>query len=458
MHVLPQLRRLAEQFTRELVVIGVHAGKYPNERRTPHIAHAARRLDIDHPIVNDRMYRLWRSYGINAWPTLALIDPEGQYLGKKPGESTAAGWATILQPLIADYAARGLLDRRPLPIMPVLTSEPRRPLRYPDKVLADRQGRLFIADSGHHRIVVATVAGEQVRMTKMIGSGEQGHHDGAADSASFNHPRGLALLDETLYIADTENHLIRAVDLRTDQVTTVAGTGERGVRPRAHGPGRQIALASPWDLVAHAGKLAIAMAGMHQLWQLDPTDGTIRLLAGSGREQLDDGSLWEASLAQPSGITSDGHALFLADSESQAIRRVSLGHDARITTLVGTGLFDYGDKDGQGDEVVLQHPQAVVAHGGQLYVADSYNHKIKIVDPATRSCRTWLGGRRIPGHVDGNAQEAAFSEPGGLSVADTMLYIADTNNHAIRAADLRSGTVRTLEIEGLESPWAEERR
>lgn len=451
MHVLSQLRRLAEQFTQELVVIGVHAGKYPNERRTPHIAHAARRLDVDHPIVNDRMYRLWRAYGISAWPTLALIDPDGQYLGKKAGESTAARWAAILQPLIADYAARGLLNRQPLPIMPVQTSEPRRPLRYPDKVLADPQGRLFIADSGHHRIIVAA-AGEHAQVIKMIGSGEQGRHDGTIDSASFNHPRGLALLGDILYVADTENHLIRAVDLRTEQVTTIAGTGERGIRPRAQGPGRQIALASPWDLASHADKLVIAMAGMHQLWQFDPADGTVGLLAGTGREQIDDGSLWEASLAQPSGVASDGHALFVADSESQAIRRVSLGHEARISTIVGTGLFDYGDKDGYGDEVVLQHPQAVVAHGGQLYIADSYNHKIKIVDPATRSCRTWLGGRRIPGHIDGSAQEAAFYEPGGLSIGGTTLYIADTNNHAIRAADLHSGTVRTLEINGLEAP------
>lgn len=451
MHVLPQLRRLAEQFTQELVVIGVHAGKYPNEGRTPHIAHAARRLDVDHPIVNDRMYRLWRAYGISAWPTLALIDPDGQYLGKKAGESTAARWASILQPLIADYAACGLLNRRLRPIMPVQTSEPRRPLRYPDKVLADPQGRLFIADSGHHRIIVAA-AGEHAQVIKMIGSGEQGRHDGTIDSASFNHPRGLALLGDILYVADTENHLIRAVDLRTDQVTTVAGTGERGIRPRAHGPGRQIALASPWDLVSHADKLVIAMAGMHQLWQFSPADGTVGLLAGTGREQLDDGSLWEASLAQPSGVASDGHALFVADSESQAIRRVSLGHEAQISTIVGTGLFDYGDKDGHGDEVVLQHPQAVVAHGGQLYIADSYNHKIKIVDPATRSCRTWLGGRRIPGHIDGSAQQAAFYEPGGLSMSATTLYIADTNNHAIRAADLHSGIVRTLEINGLEAP------
>lgn len=448
--MLPQLRRLAEQFRHELVVIGVHAGKYPNERRTAHIAHAALRLDVDHPIVNDRMYRLWRAYGINAWPTLALIDPVGNYLGKKLGESTAARWAAILQPLIAEHEAQGTLDRRSMPIMPVDTVESPRPLRYPDKLLADDQGRLFIADSGHHRIVVASVTGAEVQVVKIIGSGERGSADGSIRSASFNHPRGLALLDDTLYVADTENHLLRAVDLSRDQVATVAGTGERGMRTQAHGAGRQVALASPWDLATHRGKLAIAMAGLHQLWLFDPTDGTIALLAGTGRELLDDGSLWEASLAQPSGITSDGSTLFFADCESQAIRCARLGRAASITTIVGTSLFDYGDKDGSGDEVVLQHPQAVVTHGGRLYVADSYNHKIKLIDPETRTCRTWLGERRIPGHVDGSALSAAFYEPGGLSIANNTVYIADTNNHAIRAADLTTGEVRTLHIDGLE--------
>jgi hypothetical protein len=449
-HVLPQLRRLAEQFRRELVVIGVHDGKYPNERRTPHIAHAARRLDVEHPIVNDRMYRIWRAYGVNAWPTLALIDPGGNYLGKKPGESTAARWAAILQPLIAEYDAQGLLDRAPLALERVPTDEPRRPLRYPDKLLADDQRRLFIADSGHHRIVVAALDGERVQTIKIIGSGNAGSQDGAIQAATFNHPRGLALLDETLYVADTENHLLRAVDLGSDEVRTVAGTGERGIRPPAHGPGRQVALASPWDLAPHAGKLAIAMAGMHQIWLFDPAQGMVELLAGTGRELLEDGSLWEAALAQPSGLSSDGDALFFVDSEAQAIRQLNLGRAANITTIVGTGLFDYGDKDGLGDEVVLQHPQAVAAHGGRLYVADSYNHKIKIVEPQTRRCETWLGARRIPGHVDGSALAAAFYEPGGLSIANNTLYIADTNNHVIRAADLSTGVVRTLEIDGLE--------
>jgi sugar lactone lactonase YvrE len=449
--VLPQLRKLEAQFRDELVVIGVHSGKYPNERRTPHIEHAALRLDVEHPILNDRKYRTWRSYSVQAWPTLVLIDPQGRYLGHQPGETSAEQWTPVLRKLIAEYDAQGQIDRRPLPFAPLHATEPPRPLRYPDKLLADDRNRLVIADTGHHRILVTTIEEQCLRVTKIIGSGKQGRDDGPIAAATFNHPRGLALDGDTLYVADTDNHLIRAIDLVTDTVTTVAGTGQRGAKPFAAGSGTQVGLASPWDLALHNGKLAIAMAGLHQLWWFDPADGRVEPLAGNAREALDDGPLMSATLAQPCGITSDGEALFFADSESQAIRRATLGTDGQVTTIVGTGLFDYGDTDGIGEMALLQHPQAVVAHNGQLYIADSYNHRIKIIDPATRESRSWLGARRIPGHIDGAAGSAAFYEPGGLTIGENTLWIADTNNHAIRAADLTTGQVRTVAIEGLEA-------
>jgi hypothetical protein len=448
-HLLPQLRRLAAEFHDELVVIGVHSGKYPNERRTPHIEHAALRLDVEHPILNDRKYRTWRSYDIAAWPTLVLIDPQGYVLGAQPGETTAEQWRPLLRKLIARYDEQGLLDRRPLPFAPLQAGETARPLRYPDKLLADDRGRLLIADTGHHRIVVARIVDQALELTQIIGSGRQGREDGDASNASFNHPRGLALHGDTLYVADTDNHLIRAVDLVAGSVRTVAGTGKRGVDRFASGPGPEVELASPWDLTMHDETLMIAMAGLHQLWQFDPATGQVAVLAGTGREALEDGPLMEAILAQPCGITSDGSALFFADSESQAIRRAIPSQNGSVSTIVGTGLFDYGDADGIGERALLQHPQAVVAHNGMLYVADSYNHRIKIVDLATRECRSWLGARRIPGHIDGAAGTAAFYEPGGLSIAGNTLWIADTNNHAIRAADLSSGEVRSIAIQGL---------
>src|SRR5690606_2636592 len=143
----------------------------------------------------------------------------------------------------------------------------------------------------------------------------------------------------------------------------------------------------------------------------------------------------------------DGQQLFVADSEASAIRVVDTAGELR--TIVGTGLFDFGDVDGTGDTVRLQHPLGVAYRNGQLYVADTYNSKIKIIDPAQRQSRSFLGGPEA-GWRDG--AEPLFNEPGGLSIGENNLYIADTNNHAIRVADLASGEVTTLvlvDTEGL---------
>jgi hypothetical protein len=402
--------------------------------------------------LNDRKYRTWLTYTVSAWPTLVLIDPRGRYLGDQSGETTVEFWRNIIQPLIAIYDERDEIDRRPLHFSPFAAQQPARPLQHPDKVLVVGD-QLFIADTGHNRIVVARLNGNRAQRTHIIGSGERGRDDGSFAAATFNLPRGMVLVGSTLYVADTGNHLIRAIDLHQNTVRTVAGTGERGVDHRAKGPGTEIAIASPWDLELHNGLVVIAMAGMHQLWSFDPHNGMLAPLAGNSRESVEDGPLMAAMLAQPCGVTSDGQRIFFADSESQAIRQATLGSRGEVTTLVGTGLFDMGDKDGVGDDVLLQHPQAVVAHGGDhagsplLYFADTYNHKIKILDPHTRVCHTWLGKRRIPGHDDGAADESSFYEPGGLSIANNTLYIADTNNHAIRTADLNTGKVGTLQIE-----------
>lgn len=266
--------------------------------------------------------------------------------------------------------------------------------------------------------------------------------------AAFNHPQGMALDGNLLYVADTENHAIRRVDLGSGVVETVAGTGEQLRGARGAGDARTSSLSSPWDLAFHDGTLYIAMAGTHQLWALNLASGKIGPHAGSGQEALMDGPLPGASLAQPSGIATDGKCLYFADSETSSIRTADLDPNGRVGTLVGMDLFVFGDADGTGASVRLQHPLGVCFHDGLLYVADSYNHKIKKLFPHTRSVITFLGTGE-PGHRDGPADQALFHEPGGVSVVGGSLYIADTNNHAVRVADLQTGVVSTLELVGL---------
>lgn len=444
MHVIPDLKKLEAKYANQLVVIGVHSAKFPNERESDNIRQAILRYEIEHPVVNDREFRIWRRYGVRAWPTLVLIDPEGYVVGGISGEGHYDTLDRVIGELVTEHRARGTLNEEPLPLALEKARFAAPVLSFPGKVLADpERDRLFIADSGHNRIVITSKAG---KVLDVAGTGEVGAADGTFETASFNHPQGMALDDGVLYVADTENHLLRKLDLQARTVTTVAGTGRQALGRYRRGPGRDVALSSPWDVVLEKGTLYIAMAGPHQIWAMDLRTGEIGLYAGSGREARIDGPLLEAALAQPSGITSDGTSLYVADSEVSAIRAVSLNPRGHVSTIVGLDLFEFGDVDGQGETVRLQHPLGVIYHKGVLYVADTYNHKIKEIGPTLRTSVTFLG-TGTPGWRDG--EPAQFYEPGGLSIADGKVYIADTNNHAIRVADLQTKHVTTLHLTGL---------
>ena len=323
-------------------------------------------------------------------------------------------------------------------------------LSFPGKVYAHAPSqRLFIADSNHNRIVIADFAGQ---VLAVAGSGAIGKSDGPFPTATFSHPQGMTLDGNVLYVADTENHLIRRLDLTAQTVTTIAGTGEQAHQSNMPGTGTQVSLNSPWDLQGIGTQLFIAMVGPHQVWVMDMETGYVQPYAGSGREDMVDGPRQQAAMAQPSGITSDGVRLFVADSETSAIRALDLGAEGTVRTIVGEGLFAFGDQDGTGKENVrLQHPLGLDYDGGVLYVADTYNHKIKKINPATATSMTYLGTGQ-PGHNDGTTP--TFYEPGGVSIAAGKLYIADTHNHAIRIADLITGEVSTLRLRGLAAPVA----
>ena len=444
MHIFPQLRKLEKKYANELAVVGVHSAKFPNEKDAGNLLKAVQRYGLEHPVVNDAEFQVWQQYACRAWPTLMFIDPQGKVIGKHEGELPYESFDDLLGRMVAEFDAEGVLNRTPLDFVP--QRGPETALSFPGKVVADVPGdRLFIADSNHHRIVVTSLDGV---LKAVIGSGDEGLGDGGFDSAAFNQPQGIALAGETLYVADTENHAIRRIDLAARTVETIAGTGEQGHSRQGRGAGRSMELSSPWDLTFHEGVLYIAMAGTHQLWSMTLADGSIGPHAGSGRESLDDGPLATAALAQPSGITTDGAMLYFVDSETSSIRSAGLDPAGRVGTIVGQGLFTFGDIDGAEPEVRLQHPLGIAHLDGALYVADTYNHKIKRVLPAERSAFTLLGAGE-PGHRDGPGSQAQFSEPSGLSIAGGKIYIADTNNHVIRVADLETGEVATLEISGL---------
>lgn len=443
-HVIPDLQALMAKYEDELVVIGVHSAKFYNESETANIQLIAERYGRTEPIVNDAAFNIWSQYGIRAWPSFILIDPEGNILGRHEGEGIYDLFDEVIAGMVEVFDERGTLDRTPLELNAGAVTAPRTPLRFPGHVLADPLGgRLFIADSGHNRIVVTDFQGE---VLNVIGDGQARLQDGSFETASFRTPQGMTLAGrDMLYVADTGNHSIRLVDLAERTVRTVAGTGQqeylfgRSSAPASGG------MNSPWDVLWANEQLYIAMAGQHQIWRYRPQQQDLVLHAGSGREELRDGVALMGGLNQPSGLASDGELLYVADSEASAVRRVDLAEGGTLGTLVGTGLFDFGDADGVGDAALLQHPKDVAYAEGLLYVADTYNHKIKQLDPLTRESVT-LFGSGTEGWQDGAAEEARFYEPGGLSVMGSALFVADTNNHAVRVANLESLVVRTLTL------------
>jgi len=447
MHVLPELKLLERKYSDALVVVGVHSAKFPAERDSANIRQAILRYEIEHPVVNDNEMRIWQAYATRAWPTQVLIDPKGKVIGSHSGEGIFELFDKVIAQIVEHYEAAEGLDRRPLQFLLERERQPESLLSFPGKVLADSAGgRLFVADSNHNRVVVAALADGAV--LDIIGAGSAGFGDGRFEEAEMNHPQGMALDGRFLYIADTDNHAIRRADLEARRLVTLAGTGAQSHElDSSPGPARGRPLSSPWDLTLAHGVLFIAMAGPHQIWGLDLEGGIIAGHAGSGREGHVDGPLLAAALAQPSGLGTDGQVLFIADSEISAIRTADLDpRGGHVRTIVGQGLFDFGDVDGAGDEVRLQHPLGVAYTEGTLFVADTYNNKIKSIGIDTRTSVTFAGDGE-GGFADGDAEQARFDEPGGLSLAAGKLYVADTNNHAIRVIDLRTQQVSTFRLQ-----------
>ena len=500
LHILPELKKLEQAYPNELVVIGVHSAKFETEKGTKNIEEAILRYEIEHPVINDAEHVIWDMFGVQSWPTVLMIDPEGNAVWGTGGEIQFEQLDAILKVAIPYYKKKGSLDETPIRFDLLSHQQKGTPLRFPGKVLADEEGgRLFITDSNHNRIVIASLDG---KLLDTIGSGAIGRADGAFGKASFDHPQGLALRGETLYIADTENHLLRKADRKQKTVTTIAGTGKqrRGAWPgmegvelvselpeRFVGPPKTNALNSPWALWAHEDDLYIAMAGPHQIWKMPLDESEIGPYAGNGREDIVDGPLLPgqpylkgySSFAQPSGLTSDGKWLYVADSEGSSIRAVPFNPELEVRTVVGTSelpggrLFAFGDVDGKqalatyslDDEgsvrrdrrgypiiqgVRLQHALGVAYHDNKIYVTDTYNNKVKVVDAKTGETKT-LAGTGKPGLVDKPAQ---FDEPAGLAYAKGKLYVADTNNHMIRQIDLATGDVSNFEVSGLKAPAA----
>jgi thiol-disulfide isomerase/thioredoxin len=429
LHVLPALREIEARYADSLSVVGVHSGKFIAERDTARLLDASVRLDARHPLVNDRQFRLWRAYAVRAWPTLVVIDPRGYVVGMQAGEFTADSIAPFLERVIGDARTAGTLVDGPLRFPPDAPTRPVGLLAFPGGI-AVRGDQLAVADTAHHRVLVGTLGheGTSLRVERVMGDGTRGHQDGRAPR--FDSPHGLAFDGDTLLVADSGNHLMRRAQLDSGVVETVAGTGRqlRTAVDEARG-----AMSSPWDVAVSDGTAWLAMAGVHELWTVPLATGIPAVFSGSGAEEVHDAPHPQAALAQPMGLCLDDDAIWFADAESSAVRRADRDPRGAVRTIVGTGLFDFGDVDGIGDDVRLQHPQALArATDGRLLVCDTYNDALKWVEPASRRVTTAARG---------------FHEPSGVALGERHAWVSDTNAHRIAVVTLHSGAVATLSIE-----------
>lgn len=427
-NVLPDIRFLENKYHDGLSVIGMHTPKYEYQRAAAPVLKAVNRNHIRHPVANDPGYITWQAYGAQAWPTLALIDAQGQLAALLPGEGRREEADAMIGHLLDEAAKQDLrvYESQVSSVRP----EPRQPLRFPTRLLAT-DSSLWIADTGHNRILECNHEG---RIVRQFGSGNPGFWDGTNTDAGFSGPQGITLARDCLFVADTGNHAIRRVRLLDGEVKTIAGTGALGHDiPHEYVDPTKIAMASPSDVAAVGDIIYVAVSGQNQIWQYNLNTNKLVALAGSGKLGIEDGSGVAASFAQPVSLSAIGQQLIVVDSAASAIRALRLA-DNRVSTFIGKGLYDFGDAPGKPDVARLQNPLAACVDArGLVFIADSYNCKIKALNLRTTEVRTL----NLP---------YTLQEPAGIALGSNSLWISNTNAHEIVRVDLGSGQIKRLTI------------
>ena len=405
LHVLDELRELEAEFADVLVTVGVHSPKFAHEADHDALIAACERYGVHHPVIDDPDLTTWKAFAVRAWPTLTVVDPAGYIAAQMSGEGHVHGLRSLLTELVAEFDAKGALRRGD---SPYVAPEPEpTELRFPGKVIGLPGGTYLVSDTSHHSIV--ELAEDAATVLRRFGSGERGFADGASGLARFNEPQGLLLLDDsTALVADTVNHALREIDLATGDVRTVADTRRGDLETTVQ--------VSPWDLAwdAERAQVIVAAAGIHQLWSYDPASGKFDQWAGTTNEGLVDGPLAEAWFSQPSGLATaaDGR-IWIADSESSALRYVD---GEGVVSVVGQGLFDFGLRDGDAAQALLQHPLGVTAlPDGSIAISDTYNGAIRRYNPADGQVSTLITGLKEP-------SDALVTRDGDLLVVESAAH------------------------------------
>jgi thiol-disulfide isomerase/thioredoxin len=428
LHVLDELRPVEAQYPDTLTIIGVHSPKFEHEADPGALAAAVERYAVHHPVLDDPDLTTWRAYTARAWPTLVVVDPEGYVVASMSGEGHGAGLGSLVGELIEEHRAKGTLQLGDDPFVPPLV--PDTALRFPGKAVALADGSFIVSDTANHQVVHLEPDLETER-ARWGGPGE------------LNEPQGVLLaslevaerLEVDLIVADSVNHQLKGIRFSDGSIHTLAGTGMQLRERTGGGPALEQALSTPWDVAWLGDRVVIAMAGTHQLWAWAPGEtieaGTVEVVGGTTHEGLRDGPALQAWFAQPSGLASsaDGSRVWVADSETSALRSVSLSGDGLVVrSHVGTGLFDFGHRDGHSSQALLQHPLGVtVLPDGSVAVSDTYNGAIRRYSPATEQVTTLAQGLAEP------SDAVVETDP---DTGETRLVVVESSAHRLTRVPL----------------------
>jgi thiol-disulfide isomerase/thioredoxin len=417
-HQIPELKKLEQHFGDKIAVVGVHSAKFPNEKDSEQIARAIARYGIQHPVLNDANYAVWQRYRAQGWPTIAILNTEGELRFHAAGEISFEIMRNAVDGVLKEQKA----PQNPVPLPLALSKKAYSTgaLAFPAKMVAS-QSSYFVANPGKNQILEFDFKG---KIKRTFGSPAPGFTDGSGDTAQFRSPQGLCLRNNNkeLAVADTDNHAVRSIDLTTGVTSTLFSEGNE--------PGSAMKrndMRSPWAVACVDDVLYIAMAGTHQLGKLALEGKTWKysIAVGSGDEGIGDGLAANATLAQPSALQFDlqKNLLYFIDSETSSLRVLDM-KSREVSTLIGKGLFDFGKVDGDKGKARMQHPLDIsLLPNGNLIIADSFNHALRLFDIPTQKLST------IPTSVK-------LEEPAGVMVSGNKIFVSSTNAHQIYVGEL----------------------
>lgn len=426
---LADLATLRKRHVDQLHVVAIHVPRFDHERDAKRVSRRLQRQPLDFPLAHDADWVAWQHYGIDAWPTVVLIDGQGMIRDRIVGDTPVRDLEAAFAKLRADEAPQSLQVE---PYEVRRNRDPDLPLRYPMGIAVGEQ-YLYVVDSGHHRVLECTPTG---RIHRQFGSGGPGFIDGPMELAAFQNPQGLSLQRDVLYVADTGNHAVRRIKLGTGDVETLVGAGRPGSpnEGTVHDP-RAVALDHPRGVaVSPSNIVCISTAGDNRIWAYDLGDRSMRLLAGSGAMTLVDGEGPSAGFVGPGGLALVQQILYVCDEAGSAIRSVHL-RSRQVTTLVGQGAWRFGNIEGSRTDALLQQPQAIALDGKApvLWVADSGNDQLRTLR---------LGG----GELSTISLPQRLHAPAGLAVHNGVVWISDTDAHAVLRFDPGDGSLRQIPI------------